>query len=270
MTILKTLTASAVLTLGAIAALPTPASAEAGGIVLVHGMNMDGGAWREVFDRLVAEDYQVVVAQLPLTSIEDDIAAATRAIDAAAAPVVLVGHSYGGMVISQAGTHSNVGALVYVAAFLPEIGESLNVLNASAPGELPADAVTVLDDGHFLVEPEAWMTFVANGLPLADQSFTAYAQTASNSAMLGHEAQAAAWKDKPSWSAIATQDRIISPALQRRMTERAGAIAVEIDGGHLLPQTNPGDIVALIKAAAAAINPLSPSPQRGPRSEASR
>lgn len=239
--------------LTAATALPDTAAARADNIVLVHGMNMDGGAWRAVHDRLAADGYHVTAVQLPMTSIEDDIAAARRAIAAQNGPVVLVGHSYGGMVISQAGTDPDVKALVYVAAFQPEVGESLAFLNASIPAELPQDAVQLLDDGYYVVRPEAWITYVANGLPEADARYTAMFQTPANTSIFGYEAEAAAWRETPAWAAIATEDRIIAPELQRQMSERSGATVVEIDGGHLLQMSHPGEITALIEEAAAAV-----------------
>lgn len=230
-----------------------PGQAAADDIVLVHGLNSDGGVWRAVFDRLTADGHDVVVAQLPLTSVEDDVAAVRRAVQAQAGPVVLVGHSYGGMVISQAGTDPKVQALVYVAAFQPEVGESLAQLNASVPAKLPPDAVQVFEDGFYLVEPEAWIRDVATGLPEADARFTAMSQAASNTAIFAYEAEAAAWHDTPTWAAIATADRAVAPELQRRMAERAGATIVEIEGGHLLPMSHPDGVAGLIEEAASAV-----------------
>lgn len=248
MTTTKPHLTAASLALTALGILPTIAAAN--DIVLVHGMNMDGSAWRTVSDRLTADGHHVAVAQMPLTSIEDDIAAVRRALATQDGPVVLVGHSYGGMVISQAGTDPKVEALVYIAAFQPDIGESLAVLNASTPAELPPEAVQVFDDGFYLVEPEAWIRDVATGLPEADARFTAMSQAASNTAIFAYEAEAAAWRDIPAWAAIATADRTIAPELLRRMAERSGATVVEIEGGHLLPMSHPDEVAALIEEAA--------------------
>jgi len=229
---------------------PSTAAAKADNVVLVHGMNMDGSAWRAVYDRLAARGYAVTVVQLPMTSIEDDIAAARRAIAMQDGPVVLVGHSYGGMVISQAATNSDVKVLVYVAAFQPEVGESLAHLNSSVPAELPPDALQLFDDGYYVVKPEAWIAYVANGLPEAEARYTAMFQTPANTSIFGYEAQAAAWREIPTWVAIATQDRTIAPDLQRQMSERSGARTIEIDGGHLLPMSHPDEVTALIEEAA--------------------
>lgn len=251
---IKTLLTSAGMAVAAAIAMPGPAAAEAHDVVLVHGMNMDGGAWRAVYDRLTADGYRVTAVQLPMTSMEDDIAATRRAIDAQDGPVVLVGHSYGGMVISQAGVDPNVKALVYVAAFQPEIGESLASLNASIPGELPADAILMFDDGYYVVDPDAWIADVANGLPEAEARYTAIFQTPANSSLFGYRAEAAAWHDIPAWAAIAAEDRTIAPALQRQMAGRSGARMVEIDGGHLLHMSHPQEIAALIEEAAASVD----------------
>lgn len=234
------------------AATFSTAAAGPDNVVLVHGMNMDGSAWRAVYDRLHAEGYNISVVQLPMTSIQDDIAATRRAIKAQDGPVILVGHSYGGMVISQAGTEPAVKALVYVAAFLPEVGESLAYLNASVPAQLPQDAIKVADDGFYRVDPDAWITNVANGLSSADARFTATFQSPVNTAIFGYKAEAAAWRDVPAWAAIAMQDRTIAPQLQRKMAERAGAKIVEIEAGHLVQMSHPEEVSTLIKRAAGA------------------
>ncbi|EJB07007.1 putative hydrolase or acyltransferase of alpha/beta superfamily [Rhizobium leguminosarum bv. trifolii WSM597] len=238
----------------AILATPGIAMAQVKKVVLVHGMNMDGGAWSSVYKRLVSDGYQVVVAQMPMTSIGDDIAAVRRAITMANGPVVLVGHSYGGMVISQAGTSPDVKALVYVAAFQPEIGESLAKLNSSTPAKLPADSLQVLKDGFYTVKPEAWIADVANGVSKDEAQYTANFQTPVNSAIFGYTAEAAAWHDKPVWSAIATEDRTISPELQRMMSKRSKAETLEIQGGHLLQISNSREVTALIEKAANAVD----------------
>lgn len=233
--------------------LPSTATARARNVVLVHGMNMDGNAWSSVYDRLRSQNYQVTVVQLPMTSIEDDIAATRRAIASQEGSVVLVGHSYGGMVISQAGTDPHVKALVYVAAFQPELGESLASLNASVPAELPQDAAQVFKDGFYVIKPDVWADYVANGLPQAEAEHTALFQTPANTSIFGYKAEATAWRDIPSWAAIAKQDRTISPDLQRKMSERAKSTVVEIDGGHLLPMSHPESVAAIIETAAASV-----------------
>lgn len=235
------------------AAIAMPGAAVAANVVLVHGMNMDGGAWRSVYDKLTADGYSVSVAQLPMTSVQDDIAATRRAISAQDGPVVLVGHSYGGMVISHVGTQSQVKALVYIAAFQPIVGESLAYLNASVPAELPQDAIRMFDDGYYVVAPDAWVTYVANGLSEADAQYTAKFQTPANTSIFGYEAKTAAWQGLPSWAVIATKDRTISPELQRRMAIRSGAKQVDVEAGHLPQISHPDQVIAVIKEAAAAV-----------------
>lgn len=230
------------------------ALADVNNIVLVHGLNMDGGAWRTVHSRLTADGFQVTVVQLPMTSITDDIAATRRALEAQNGPVVLVGHSYGGMVISQTGTDPDVKALVYIAAFQPEIGESLAFLNASVPAELPPDAIEIFDDGFYMVKPDGWIAHVANGLPEREAAYTAMFQTPAHTSIFAFEATDAAWHKTPSWVAIATDDRTIAPELQRRMSKRSGATVVEIAGGHLLLMSHPDQVTSIIEDAAAAVD----------------
>lgn len=238
----------------AIIIAPGSAFAQVKNVVLVHGMNMDGSAWRAVHKRLAADGYNVIIAQMPMTSIEDDVSAVRRAITMANGPVVLVGHSYGGMVISQAGVGSEVEALVYVAAFQPDLGESLAELNSSTPAQLPPNSLRILDDGYYTVEPTAWVEHVASGLSEDEAQFTANFQTPVNSAIFGYKAAAAAWHDKPTWSAIATKDKTVSPDLQRMMSNRSKAETVEIEGGHLVHMSHYADVAGLIDRAANAVN----------------
>lgn len=253
MTNLRTLLLSGSLALGTLISHAGVASAEVRNIVLVHGANVDGTTWRDVYDRLTAQDYIVTVAQLPLTSVEDDIAAVQRNLDAQDGPVLLVGHSYGGVVISEAGMDPDVKGLVYVAAFQPDAGESGGGLLASTSTEFTPDKLRIFEDGHYLIAEEAFMSLVGNGLSNADATFVARSQAMSNTAILGYEAIAAAWSEKPSWTAIATEDRVIAPGLQRQMAERAGSTVVEIDNGHMLPMTSPDEVAELIRQAAEAL-----------------
>ncbi|WP_223162912.1 alpha/beta fold hydrolase [Roseivivax sediminis] len=239
--------------LGTMMAQPGMATADVKNIVLVHGANVDGSTWREVYDRLIAQDFNVTITQLPLTSVADDIAAVRRNLDGQDGPVLLVGHSYGGVVISEAGTDPDVKGLVYVAAFQPDAGESGGALLASTSTEFTPDKLTVFDDGHYLVNEDAFLSLVSNGLSDDDAIFVARSQAMSHTAILAHEAQAAAWNDKPSWSAIATEDRTIAPELQRRMAERAGSTVVEIENGHMLPMTSPDEVAEVIAQAAEAV-----------------
>lgn len=230
-----------------------PAFADVNNIVLVHGANVDGSTWRPVYDRLTADGYKVTVAQMPLTSTEDDIAAVQRIVDIQDGPMLLVGHSYGGVVISEVGRDPDVRGLVYIAAFQPDAGESGGGLLASIPTDFTSEALTVFDDGHYLIHEAAFLSVVGNGLSEDDAIFVARSQAASSSAILEYRTKSAAWTEKPSWSVIATLDRTIAPDLQRQMSERAGSTVVEIVNGHMLPMTSPDEVADVIRQAAEAV-----------------
>lgn len=252
MTHLQTLLFSGTMAVGALSVQSGAVLAEVNNIILVHGANVDGSTWRDVYDRLTAEDYKVTVVQMPLTSTEADIAAVQRIIDVQDGPMLLVGHSYGGVVISEAGVDPDVRGFVYVAAFQPDVGESGGTLLASSPTEFTPDKITVFEDGHYLIHEDAFLSVVGNGLSDDDAVFVARSQAASHSSILQYEAKSAAWNAKPSWSVIATLDRTIAPDLQRKMAQRAGSTAVDIENGHMLPMTNPDEVADVIRKAAEA------------------
>ena len=250
---LRTLLLSGSLALGTMMALPGVAYAEVQNIVLVHGGNVDGSTWRGVYDRLNALGFNVTITQLPMTSVEDDVAAVQRNLDMQDGPVLLVAHSYGGVVITEAGNDPDVKGLVYVAAFQPDTGESGGELLASVSSEFTADKLTVFDNGFYLVNEDAFVALAGNGLSEEDALFVARSQAGANTANLAHKVDAAAWNDKPSWAAIATEDRLIAPELQRRMATRAGSTVVDIKTGHMLPMTNPDEVAEVIAQAADAV-----------------
>lgn len=254
MTNLQSSLFSSAMTLGFLFLQSGATFADVNNIVLVHGANVDGSTWRDVYDRLTAEDYRVTVVQMPLTSTEDDISAVQRVLDIQDGPMLLVAHSYGGVVISEAGMDPDVRGLVYVAAFQPDIGESGGALLASAPSGFTPDGLTVFEDGHYLINEDAFLAAVGNGLSDEDAIFVARSQAASHISILEHEARSAAWTARPSWSVIATLDRTIAPSLQRRMSERAGSTVVEIENGHMLPMTNPDDVAQVIRQAAETVD----------------
>jgi pimeloyl-ACP methyl ester carboxylesterase len=250
---IRTLTLTVSLMLGGLIALPGMAIAEVQNIVLVHGGNVDGSTWRGVFDRLTAKGLKVTVTQLPMTSVEDDVAAVQRSLDVQDGPVLLVAHSYGGVVVTEAGIDPDVKGLVYVTAFQPDIGESGGDLLASATSNFTADKLTITDDGFLLVNDDALISLAGNGLSEADALFLARSQAWVNAGNLAHKVTSAAWQDKPSWMTVATEDLLISPKLQRRMAERAGSTIIEIKNGHMLPMTNPVEVAEVIAQAAKAV-----------------
>lgn len=260
---LQTFLIYSAMAVGLVATPSDAALAKVENIVLVHGANVDGSIWRDVFDRLTAEDYMVTIVQMPLTSTEDDIAAVQRIVDAQDGPMLLVGHSYGGVVIGEVGVDPEVIGLVYVAAFQPDVGENGGGLLVSAPSGFTPDKVTVFRDGHYLIHEDAFLSVVGNGMSHEDAVFVARSQAASHSAILEYKTQFAAWREKPSWSIIATLDRTISPDLQRQMSDRAGSNAQEVENGHMLPMTNPDEVADVIRRAAASCEDgTEPTPQR--------
>ena len=250
---LRSLLISSAMAFGFVALQSAAALADVKNIVLVHGANVDGSTWRAVYDRLTANDYKVTVVQMPLTSTEADIAAVQRIVDVQDGPMLLVGHSYGGVVIGEVGVAPDVRGLVYVAAFQPDAGESGGSLLASNPGEFSPDMLTVFDDGHYLIHDDGFRTVVGNGLSEKDAIFVARSQAASHSAILEYQIRSAAWKEKPSWSVIATLDRTITPDLQRQMSRRAGSTVEEVENGHMLPMTSPDEVAEVIRRAAEAV-----------------
>lgn len=239
--------ASTLVLFAAASAVAAPATKN---VVLVHGAFADGSGWKPVADILTRKGYSVSIVQPPETSLEDDVAATNRVLDQLDGPAVLVGHSYGGMIISDAGNHERVKSLVYVAAFLPEAGESLGKLQESKP---PAGRTIVpTKDGAFLFLDKA--TFHANfaaDLPKAQADFMAISQVPLSVKSAGSESKSPAWKTKPSFAVIATQDRAINPDLERSMAKRANATTIELKAAHTVYISQPAAVAKLIEQAAA-------------------
>jgi pimeloyl-ACP methyl ester carboxylesterase len=219
-------------------------------VVLVHGAITDGSGWRGVYDILTKDGYHVSVVQEPLTGLADDVAATRRVIDQQDGAVILVGHSYGGTVITVAGSDPKVRALVYVAALQPDIGETTNRLAASMPGKVPASDLHVTRDGFIFVDPSRFPADVAADLPRADAQFMANSQVPVAAAAFNAPVTVAAWREKPSYGIIATDDRELNPALARWMYERSGAKITRIKGSHLVYISHPAAVARVIEAAA--------------------
>jgi pimeloyl-ACP methyl ester carboxylesterase len=228
---------------GAALAASSPAYSAVKTIVLVHGAFADGSGWKPVADILQRHGYSVRVVQEPETSFDADVAATQRVLDKAG-PCVLVGHSYGGMIITEAGKHPDVKALVYVAAFQPDVGESVSSLADKMP---PANkSIGPVGDGYLAVNPEAFPADFAAGVPKPVADFMAISQVPIFGEALKAKVTVASWKDKPSYAVVAKQDRMINPDLERFMAKRAQSQTIELPGRHAR------EVAALIEKAATA------------------
>lgn len=218
-------------------------------IVLVHGAFADGSGWQPVAEILARDGYKVSVVQPPETSLEDDVAATNRVLDALDGPAVLVGHSYGGMIISGAGNNANAKTLVYVAAFMPDVGESLGSLQASKPPAGHSIAPTK-DGAYLLINPAAFHADFAADLPQAQTDFMALSQVPLSVKSASGQIAAPAWKTKPSYAIVATEDRSINPELERWMYKRAHAVTSEVKGSHVIYISQPRLVADVIEKAA--------------------
>lgn len=218
-------------------------------IVLVHGAWVTGAGWQPVYDILVKDGYHVTVAQHPLTSFADDVAAVDRALAMQDGPAILVGHSYGGAIITDAGNDSHVVGLVYIAAHAldegeTEVGNGKRFPNATKAIKKTADGFTYLDPAFYHAD------FAAD-LPARQAEFEGHAQVLTAASVFTTPANKPAWKTKPSWYAVATLDRIINPDLERMYAKRAHSHTIEVQGAsHSVYESHPKEVAALIEAAA--------------------
>jgi pimeloyl-ACP methyl ester carboxylesterase len=246
------LTTIAVLAPGlASAAFPDVVTSGAKNVVLVTGAHVDGSSWRSMHDQLWIKGYKITVVQQAHTSLDDDVAAARAAIDSQDGPVVLVGHDSAGAVITIAGASDKVKALVYVAAVQPDIGESAAQLAASKP--LPDSAILTSRDGHQSIDPAKFRDVFAADLPPNRTNFMAASQAPVARAALDAPVWAAAWRSKPSYAVVATDDRFLNPELQRWMYKRAGAKVTEIKASHALQLSRPEAVAEVVVQAALSV-----------------
>lgn len=218
-------------------------------IVLVHGAFADESSWDKVAVILTNRGYTVTQVANPLTSLEADVAATRAALDAQDGPTVLVGHSWGGVVIGEAGNHANVVSLVYVSAFAPDRGESLTaLLSAGAPSE-GSQAIRPNDQGGLVFDPAAFPALFAGDLPPTEAKAMAAAQLPSNPANFEAVAEVAAWHDKPSFYVVTTADRVIPAGAQHFFADRIGAQITEIDASHAGLVSQPEAVADAIEAA---------------------
>lgn len=245
--------------LAAAIALSSASSANAGqaaaeparvnNVVLVHGAFADGSGWRGVYDVLAARGYRVTIVQNPLTSLKDDVAATERVIARQAGPTILVGHSYGGTVITEAGTDPKVAGLVYVAALAPDVGESTGDQFAKIPAP-PTFVIRTGPDGYGFVDLAKFKVGFAGDTSDADAAFLRDAQVPINMSIFNSKIERAAWRSKPSWAIVATEDGAIDPRLLRQMAKRIGATTSEIRGSHVVFITQPKAVADVIDQAA--------------------
>jgi pimeloyl-ACP methyl ester carboxylesterase len=222
-------------------------------VVLVHGGFVDGSGWQEVYRLLEADGYNVKIVQNPTLSLEGDAAAAKRVIDAQGEPVILVGHSYGGAVITEAGNDPNVAALVYIAAFAPDSGESVNTLIADPPPGAPVPPILPPQDGFLFLDRDKFHESFAGDVPADVAEFMADSQVPWSVDALGGTISEAAWRSKPSWYLVASDDRMIPPPAQRSMAERAGATVSEVEGSHSIFLSQPAAVAGIIEQASSEV-----------------
>jgi pimeloyl-ACP methyl ester carboxylesterase len=221
-------------------------------VVLVHGGFVDGSGWRGVYDLLTADGFNVSVVQNQTLSLESDVETTQQVLDQQDGPAILVGHSYGGVVITEAGHHERVAGLVYIAAFAPDGGESVNALIADPPPGAPVPPILPPVDGFLFLDRERFAASFAADLPAGDAAFMADSQVPWGVEALNGTVTEPAWRVKPSWYLVAADDRMIPPPAQRAMSERAGATVVESPGSHSIYVSQPQATAELIKQAARA------------------
>ena len=246
---LSTLAAGAAITLNPGAAVASSAAAKSPNVVLLHGLFADGSCWSEVIARLQASGVNATSVQNPLTTLPEAVASAERVLARQDGPTVLVGHSFSGMMVTEAGMHPNVSALVYVAARAPDAGEDYPALAKTFPTP-PASAGIVFDGDEGRLSEAAFLRDFAGDLPEARAKVLYAVQQPFNKALLAGKTANAAWRSKPSFYAVSTEDRTINPDLQRLMAKRMSAETIEVKASHLSLISHPDEIARLILRAA--------------------
>jgi len=222
-------------------------------VVLVHGGFVDGSGWEDVYKLLRRSGYPVGVVQNSTVSLADDVAATRRVIDAQKGPVILVGHSYGGAVISEAGNNPKVRGLVYIAAFAPDAGESVASLIANPPPGAPIPPILPPTDGFLALDGEKFAASFAGDVEEDKAEFMANSQVPWGIQALQGAVSSPAWRSKPSWYLVTTEDRMIPPQAQRSMAKRAGANVQEVKGSHAVYVSQPSAVASLIEKAAKSV-----------------
>jgi pimeloyl-ACP methyl ester carboxylesterase len=222
-------------------------------VVLVHGGFVDGSGWQGVYDLLKADGFNVSVVQNQTLSLESDVETTHNVLDLQDGPTILVGHSYGGAVITESGNHDRVAGLVYIAAFAPDAGESVNTLIADPPPGAPVPPILAPQDGFLFLDREKFAASFAADVPSDLAAFMADSQVPWGVDALAGPISEPAWRIKPSWYLVATDDRMIPPPAQRAMSERADSTVVEVPGSHAIYLSQPAAVADLIKQAATAV-----------------
>jgi len=220
-------------------------------VVLVHGGFVDGSGWQGVYDLLTQDGHKVTVVQNPTTSLADDVAATRRAIASQDGPTILVGHSYGGVVITESGNDPKVKGLVYIAAFAPDTGESVASLIANPPPGASVPPILPPQDGFLFLDRDKFAAAFAGDVKPAQAAFMADSQVPWGVAALQGQVTTPAWKSRPSWYLVTADDQMIPPPAQHQMAARAGATVVETPGSHAVYVSNPKVVADLIEQAAA-------------------
>ena len=228
-------------------------SLEARTVVLVHGGFVDGSGWEGVYNILRKDGYTVAVVQNPTISLADDVAATKRILAMQNEPVILVGHSYGGVVITEAGNDPNVAALVYITAFAPDKGESVSSLIKDPPPGAAVPPILPPQDGYLFLDKARFAASFAADVEAERAAFMADSQVPWGVEALSGAISEPAWNNKPSWYLIATDDKMIPPAAQRFMSKRAGSTVVEAAGSHAIYVSQPSAVAAIIEKAAHAV-----------------
>jgi pimeloyl-ACP methyl ester carboxylesterase len=222
-------------------------------VVLVHGGFVDGSGWEGVYKILTKDGYTVSVVQNPTISLADDVAATKRIVAVQNGPVVLVGHSYGGVVITEAGNDPKVAGLVYITAFAPDKGESVSTLIKDPPPGAPVPPILPPQDGYLLLDKAKFAASFAGDVDNERAAFMADSQVPWGMDALSGMISEPAWKTKPSWYLVATDDKMIPPEAQRFMSKRAGSTVVEVAGSHAIYVSQPNAVAALIEKAAGGV-----------------
>jgi pimeloyl-ACP methyl ester carboxylesterase len=241
---------AALLIFASTSALSAPSSNSPVNIVLVHGALIDGSSWRGVYDVLTKDGYRVSIVQQPLTGLDEDVAATQRVLDQQDGPVILVGNSYGGSIITVAGSDPKVKALVYVAALQPDVGETS--AEVAPPKKQESNELRSSKDGFIFLDP-ARFADVGADLPKAAAEFMAHSQMPILGAAFNTKLTVAAWRDKPSYVIIASEDRVLDEAIARRMADRAGSKVTILKGSHFIHISHPRAVAQVIETAARAI-----------------